>query len=82
MHGRPLELGLPGLAEAIRQAHYPDDAAGKDRARIRLAFDVHNLTQDRRSARAWTVLATTDPEGDLQVLTPAELRTRLGVDGG
>jgi ATP-dependent DNA helicase RecG len=32
-------LKLMGVGEAIRQAHYPDDAAHKARARRRLAFD-------------------------------------------
>jgi ATP-dependent DNA helicase RecG len=33
------------LSEAIRQAHYPDDEASKDKARVRLAFDELFLLQ-------------------------------------
>ncbi len=38
-------LGLMPLARAIAQAHYPEDAAAKDRARLRLAFDELFLLQ-------------------------------------
>jgi ATP-dependent DNA helicase RecG len=38
-------LKLLDLPEAISQAHYPDDDASKDRARIRLAFDELFLLQ-------------------------------------
>jgi ATP-dependent DNA helicase RecG len=38
-------LGLLELPAAISQAHYPDDVATKDRARIRLAFDELFLLQ-------------------------------------
>ncbi len=38
-------LGLLELPAAIAQAHYPDDTAVKDRARIRLAFDELFLLQ-------------------------------------
>ena len=37
--------GLIGLAEAIRQAHYPDNESAKDVARRRLAFDELFLIQ-------------------------------------
>lgn len=48
-------LGLPGLAEAISQAHYPEDEASKNRARIRLAFDELFLFQlgVMSKRRAW-----------------------------
>lgn len=36
---------LVALPEAISQAHYPDDAIKKDRARVRLAFDELFLLQ-------------------------------------
>ncbi|GAJ12667.1 unnamed protein product, partial [marine sediment metagenome] len=36
---------LLGLAQAINQAHYPEDEATKDRARVRLAFDELFLLQ-------------------------------------
>jgi ATP-dependent DNA helicase RecG len=38
-------LGLLELPQAISQAHYPDDEAGKDKARTRLAFDELFLLQ-------------------------------------
>ncbi|MFQ5860835.1 MAG: ATP-dependent DNA helicase RecG [Dehalococcoidia bacterium] len=38
-------LGLPPLPEAVRQAHYPDDLAAKERACHRLAFDELLLLQ-------------------------------------
>jgi ATP-dependent DNA helicase RecG len=38
-------LGLLELPAAIAQAHYPDDAQTKDRARVRLAFDELFLLQ-------------------------------------
>ncbi len=38
-------LGLLNLPAAVSQAHYPDDAAMKDRARVRLAFDELFLLQ-------------------------------------
>jgi ATP-dependent DNA helicase RecG len=43
------------LSEAIRQAHYPDDEAKKDKARIRLAFDELFLLQlgVMRKKRDW-----------------------------
>ena len=43
---------------------------------IRVVYDVTNLTQGRRAARAYTVLATTDNQGALMD-TPAELVERL-----
>jgi len=36
---------LLGLAQAINQAHYPEDEATKDKARVRLAFDELFLLQ-------------------------------------
>ena len=37
--------GLLGLPRALSQAHYPEDEAAKDRARVRLAFDELFLLQ-------------------------------------
>jgi acyl-CoA thioester hydrolase len=45
--------------------------------RIRIAYSVWNLTEDRRSARAYTVLVTTDGDGKLLWQTPEEIRRRL-----
>jgi acyl-CoA thioester hydrolase len=44
---------------------------------IRVAYDVQNLTKGRRSARATTVLATTDGQGRLIPETPREILERL-----
>ncbi len=41
--------------------------------RIRVAYEVHNLTTGRRALRAHTTLATLDPRGGLLVETPREL---------
>jgi ATP-dependent DNA helicase RecG len=43
------------LPDAVRQAHYPDDEARKDRARVRLAFDELFLLQlgVMRKKRDW-----------------------------
>jgi ATP-dependent DNA helicase RecG len=48
-------LGFPELPAAIGQAHYPDDEASKDRARVRLAFDELFLLQlgVMRKKRDW-----------------------------
>jgi ATP-dependent DNA helicase RecG len=48
-------LGFFNLPAAIAQAHYPDDAAAKDRARVRLAFDELFLLQlgVMRKKRDW-----------------------------
>ncbi len=44
---------------------------------IRIAYDVRNLTKNRRSARGYTVLATTDAAGNLLHETPDVLVERL-----
>ncbi|MCB9726979.1 MAG: acyl-CoA thioesterase [Deltaproteobacteria bacterium] len=44
---------------------------------IRVAYVVQNLTQGRRSARATTVLATTDGQGRLIPETPREIVERM-----
>ena len=48
-------LGYPALPDAIAQAHYPDDEASKDKARVRLAFDELFLLQlgVMRKKRDW-----------------------------
>ena len=45
--------------------------------RIHIAYDVHNVTHDRRSAKAWTTLVTTDPEGNMNLETPVEVARRI-----
>jgi acyl-CoA thioester hydrolase len=47
------------------------------RRRIFIAYEVRNLTRERRSARAHTVLATTDPDHRLLLETPDEIQRRL-----
>ncbi len=44
---------------------------------FRIAYDVRNLTAQRRSARAVTVLATTDANGKLFPETPHDLLARV-----
>jgi acyl-CoA thioester hydrolase len=44
---------------------------------IRVAYDVHNVANERWSARALTVLATTAGDGALLPETPSELLSRL-----
>jgi len=47
--------------------------------RIFISYEITNLTQGRRSARAHTILATTDLEQNLLLETPRAIRERLGV---
>lgn len=44
---------------------------------IRVAYDIYNLDSGRWSARAYTVLATTDYEGNLLPTTPDAILDRL-----
>lgn len=45
--------------------------------RINLAFTLHNLTQDRVSARGVVSVVVTDSEGKLLLEAPDEIRRRL-----
>ena len=45
--------------------------------RLNVGYLVQNLTHERRSARAWTVLVTTDAAGRLLLATPDEIRRRI-----
>lgn len=45
--------------------------------RIWIAYEVQNLTRERRAARAHTVLAVTDLDGRLLLDVPAVLRDRV-----
>ena len=47
--------------------------------KIRVAYDVRNLDAERWSARAVTVLATTDAQGNLHPTTPDGILARLPV---
>ena len=44
---------------------------------LRVAYEVFNLTASRKSARALTVLATTDVHGKLLTETPHDVLARL-----
>lgn len=44
---------------------------------LRVSYEVRNLTHGRRSARALTVLATTDAAGKLLTETPDDMLARL-----
>jgi len=45
--------------------------------RINIAYEIYNLTRDRRAARGHTILATTDPDRRLLLETPDEIQKRL-----
>jgi acyl-CoA thioester hydrolase len=45
--------------------------------RLHVAFEVHNLTAQRRAAKGHTILATLDPAGNLLLATPATMLARL-----
>jgi len=45
--------------------------------RIHVAYEIRNLTNGRRAARARTVLVTTDAEGALLLATPEPVLARL-----
>ncbi len=45
--------------------------------RIRIKYEIRNLTENRRSARGHTVLVTTDLDGNMQYETPAFILTAL-----
>ena len=47
------------------------------RHRVFIGYEITNLTRQRRSARAHTILATTDLERNLLLETPDEIRRRL-----
>ncbi len=45
--------------------------------RIKVAYEVHNLTTGRRAARGHTVLVSTDTDGNMLLETPDALLQRL-----
>ncbi len=45
--------------------------------RLNIAFDVHNLTHDRRAAYGRTTLATVDRSGQLMLRTPDVILERI-----
>lgn len=44
---------------------------------LKVSYEVMNLTRSRRSARAYTVIATTDAHGGLLEATPDDILARL-----
>ena len=48
--------------------------------RIHIRFEIHNLTQDRRSARGHTTLVTTNRQGEMLHRTPELILERLIED--
>lgn len=66
----------------IQPLHYADrvrvTAWLKDiEHRVNIAYELHNLTRDRRAARGHTILATVDRDGNLLLETPDAIRRRL-----
>ncbi len=47
--------------------------------RLRVAYEIENLTTARRAARAWTTLVTTDADGNMLWETPHEIQERLAT---
>lgn len=45
--------------------------------RVRVGFEIHNLTRDRRSAIGHTILASLDADGALLLATPEDLLALL-----
>lgn len=45
--------------------------------RLHVAFEVFNLTAERRAAKGHTMLATLDADGNLLLATPASMSTRV-----
>lgn len=45
--------------------------------RIHIAYEIWNVTHDRRSAKGWTTLVVTDLEGNMLLETPPEVRSRI-----
>jgi acyl-CoA thioester hydrolase len=70
-YSSPLTYGDRVEVQAIAKAADP---------LIRIAYSVRNLTENRRSARGFCVLATTDAKGDLLAQTPEVIRERLLSD--
>ena len=82
-----LELGY-GLLVIESRCRYAFPLRYGDRFRVRawfkdtemrlnIAYEVTNLTRDKRAARGWTVLVVTDDEGNMLMETPDEIRRRI-----
>jgi acyl-CoA thioester hydrolase len=75
-------FGIESQCRDIQPLYYADrirvTAWLKDiQHRIHIAYEIHNLTHDKRAARGHTILATTDLEKNLLLETPDEIRRRL-----
>jgi acyl-CoA thioester hydrolase len=67
-HGGPLRYG-----DRMRVSAWFGDL----HRRIHIAYEIWNLTLDRRAARGHTMLATLDREGGLLLETPPEILRRI-----
>lgn len=45
--------------------------------RLHIGYEVWNVTTDRRAAKAWTTLVTTDQEGNMLIVTPRDVLDRI-----
>ena len=45
--------------------------------RLAIGYEVTNLSEGKRSARAHTILASVDPQGRLLLETPREILSRI-----
>jgi acyl-CoA thioester hydrolase len=67
-HGYPLRY-----ADRVRVTAWISDYA----RRLVIRYEIHNLTQGRRSAHGHTTLATLDTAGRLRLETPPEIAQRI-----
>jgi acyl-CoA thioester hydrolase len=67
-HAYPLRYG-----DGIRVTAWLGDIA----RRIRIVYEITNLTRERRAARGHTILATTDLDHNLLLETPDEIQRCL-----
>ena len=67
-HGYPLRY-----ADRVRVTGWISDYA----RRLVIRYEIHNLTQGRRSAHGHTTLATLDTDGRLRLETPPEIAARI-----
>jgi acyl-CoA thioester hydrolase len=86
--GDLIELGM-GLVMIESSCRYASPLFYADRVRVSAwfrdvkhrvftAYEVTNLTRDRRAARAHTIFAATDHEGRMMLRTPPAILERLG----
>jgi len=51
--------------------------AGEPEHRVRVFYEVWNLSADKRAARGRTDLVTTDPQGNMMLVTPELIQKRI-----